>query len=223
MDHVALHHLVLAAQRRRLRTPRRRLGPREDRPDRTPEELIQYLREKEISSARDLNRKRQAGEPNVYDIARKFGSFNTAMLQAFGPRKPPTADPPHDAQYIVRCVTAFGLNSYRKYLRARRMRPDVVPSINQVRRQFRTVDNLFFIAQRLSLKGNIEGYIALRRRLGRRPTVGECEAAGVGLVEATKFFGNTWAVDRFMKDCIEAQERQEQAGTTEVNPVANSA
>ena len=222
MDHEALHRLVLSAQRRRLRIARRRLGPREDRPDRTPEELIAYLRSKQVTSTRDLKRKRAPGDPTVYDIAKRFGSFSVAMTQAFGPRKPPTADPPNDPGYMIRCVINFGLRTYRQYLRARRLRPDIIPSVHQVRRVFRNYDNLTYIAERLSLKGNLSRYLALRRSLGRRPTFGECQDANIDLAAAVKVIGNTWAVDRFAQDCIEAGERQ-QVETAEVHAVANSA
>lgn len=205
MDLDSMARMIRSLRRRRNRRRQRR-GPHEPRPRRSQEELIEYLLEHDIHSSRALMRKRQRHEPTIYDFRKSFGSWSAAMAAAHGSRRDPFK-PSVDPEYLIHAVIELDLWSYRRFLAARKRRPDLVPSINQIRRHCGTFSNLLVVAERHSTTRTLRKYAALHQRLGRRPTLLDCQRAGISLDALQDFLPGTpgkWGVDRFVAEGLRA-------------------
>jgi len=192
--------LLTHDERRRVSLKKRRRGRYEKRRNFSKEELLEYLRKNAIRSTRQLKKCRQPVEhPDVWDYVKRFGSWSAAQGAAFGPL-PPAEEVPRDPHYILKTVVEFGLWTQERYLEARRRRPDVVASANQVRRLFGSFGNLFVMAQRESVKETLNQYLALGRRLGRRPSAMDCRKEGLDISVAVKHFGAKPQMDRLIDE-----------------------
>jgi hypothetical protein len=173
------------AQRRRLRNwgaPVKK--PHRKRPSFSRQELVEYLRKNEIRSWRTLERKRADGDPIPFDYRREFGSWQAAVEEVFGK---PVVPVKVDSKYVLRAVPFFNAWTYRGYLAARRLSPHVLPSMNFVIKEFGSFELFIVCARGMSLKMVLDDYLALGRKLGRRPKLDECEAAGLKMEFALKF------------------------------------
>ena len=181
-------------------------GTYEKRPERSREELLNYLREKQVRSSRDLISKRQPGEPAVYDYAKAFGSWRAAMETAFG-KKIDILAAEITPDYLIKCVLGFNLWTYEQYVNARRLRPEVIPSFAQVRKLFGSYSNLKYYAQRNSLRDVLQKYLDLRDQLGRWPTRQQCRRAGLDISRPIEHFGSRRKMNDFLRRAIEMLDR----------------
>ena len=196
---------------------RKRLGRRhkkhifDRRPKLSRQELIDYLREKNFRSKRQLETGREKSEPRTYDYQQEFGSWFTAVLEAFpesASRKPdlPTGIPITD-EYLSEAVVTFNLWTRRRYQEARNLRPDIIPSMYYVCNRWGTFSVLIRIARATSLEPCMNAYLALMRRLGHTPSSEECRRHGVMLDAVVEHFGGKRQLDALLVDWRRLNER----------------
>lgn len=177
---------------------RARTYHRDHRKQYSRDELVDFLRRRGFRSKRQLERERVPGEPRLYDYRKEFKTWECAKIAAFGPPEKPLAE--FDARYMLKLIVEHGLWSAREYNRARKLRPDVLPSMSKVLREFRNWNNLKICARRSSAKVMFDEYLKLMRKLGRTPTSDECLRAGIALDKAMALFRGKREFDRFMRD-----------------------
>lgn len=193
------------AERRRLRLRKRfRRYRKQERPRRTPEELIQYLREHRIRSCGVLERTRQPTDPTVNDFKRAFGGWTEAVRQALGSEL--AVD--FDEEYVLKSVSELNLWSVARFREARKIDPVSVPSWRQIIKHWGSYRNLIEWARRKNLKKLLEEYHKLIRRLGRVPTLEEARVANLRMDEAIKFYGGKKQMDEFVLGMEGQHERQ---------------
>jgi hypothetical protein len=168
------------------------------RKKRSREELIAYLRINEIRYSRKLEAVRQEGDPNVYDYRKEFGSWANATLAANGPPSPSIGR--FDAEYMAKAVIEFDLWTQAKYRAARQRSPDIIPSINFVYKEWGKWSNLTAYAREVSMKKVLNSYMAFWRRLGRVPTIKECEEEVINLEKPIKHFGSKREMDKLLSE-----------------------
>jgi len=187
-------------ERRRLRL-RRVSGKyrKKPRPDFSRQQLVSYLRRKGFRSCRELDKGRRGQEPSSYDYRKEFGSWKNALEAVYGSRPPAfesaTSD---DPEFYGKLVVQLDLWRKADWESARQKMPEVVPSINQVRRKFGRYSNLVEYARRLSLASALNRYLVLSRRLGRVPSLKDCQRDGVSIEAAVEHFGSKKAMDEFI-------------------------
>lgn len=182
-------------QRRKLRLRRRpRRYKKEVRERLSPEDLIQYLRSRQIHSRTDLTKNRKKGDPNRYDFVKAFGKWSKATYKAFGA----PVKTGKDGEYIVKAVLEMNLWTVRRFNEARKIDPISVPSWRQIIKTFGSYRNLMECARRKNLKTVLEEYRRVIRRLGHIPNAEELKRENLVIDEAVKFYGSKKAMDEFV-------------------------
>jgi len=208
-----------AANRRKVRVRRTRRGPYMQRPKRTPEELLAYLKTNHIKSVRQLQKNRKPDEPNLYDITKAHGSFSAAKEQAFG--KPLPFDLPlrPDPTYLINTVSEFSLFTRDHYQAARRKSPAIVPSLYWVRLLFGSWDKLRWASEQVDLKACINRWLALRRHLGRSPSMVEVENAGMSLEPVKTLYPTRGELNAFLHDLARHADKLESANQNNLSDI----
>jgi hypothetical protein len=168
---------------------------RHPRPRFSREQLVEYLKKRGFKTARQLEAGRAEGEPKVYDYIREFGSWGTARNFVFGH---PELEPEIDVAYVLKGIVEFGLWTASKYRAARKMRPDVFPSMHRVVKRWGSFGQMTRLALRLSMKQTLKAYILLWRKLGRTPTLKECKQNGLVIKGLIDFFDGKRAFDEYV-------------------------
>lgn len=183
MDAIAKLLALHPAERSKVRLrkkQRKPYGHRHRRPQRSREELLEYLVRNGIKTTRALTRQRQTDDPTVGDYRRKkaFGSWSEAVKAAFGP-PPPFSKPIPTPEYILNCMLQMRLHTRAAWEQARRQNPTITPSRYWITRLYGSFDNLKFAAEKRSGEMVMRRVLLLARRLGRPPSLGECQANGI--------------------------------------------
>ena len=173
--------LALSVEQRR-KTPVRRKprGQYNRRPERTPEELIAYLRDNDIHSVRQLRRMRKPEDPHLYDY-RVIGNWARVKEMAFGKRSPFDLPIRPTVNYILNSISDLDLWTRQDYERKRAAHPDLIVSPYWIRTLFGSWDKAKWAAEQISVKGCLTRWMNIYRRLGRVPTMAELDQFGVSL------------------------------------------
>ena len=184
------------AERRRLRLRKRfrKYKKRHPRVKLSAEDMLKYLRERQIRSRSVLEKTRGPDDPNRNDYQKVFGSWGEAIRQAFG--SPLAVDTKGD--YMIKAVREFNLWSVKRFREVRKQWPEVVPSWVAVTKEFGTYRNLIESARRGNLKMLLLEYKKLIRRYGRPPTLEEVRNANLRMDEAIAFYGGKKQMDDFV-------------------------
>ena len=195
---------LTARQMRRLRNWGRPFHHRTPKPRNSfsRQELLDYLKRTGTRSWRVLERNRVDGDPITGDFRKEFGTWKNAVEAALGPTITPLKT---DALYVLRAVPFYNAWTYHSYIAARRLSPHVLPSMNFIRRTFGKFSTFIALAREMNLKKATDDYRALSLKMGKRPTIPECEAAGLNLGFALDFFGGKPGLDNFA-DGIQGQK-----------------
>lgn len=167
-----------------------------DRPKRTQDELVAYLRDNNIRSSRQLDKVRKDGDPTLSDYRLAFDKWSDATTLAYG--RPDVFLPCQDPEYMAKLLIQFQITSIESYFRARRLRPDIVPSYWVVRRKWGGFKGLKLLLRRYSTLTIFDSYISLRRRLGRWPSLEESRAQGIHFEKVMEIFGSKRKLDEFL-------------------------
>jgi hypothetical protein len=175
-------------ERRGLHVGRRRykLKPREDRRKLSRLGLLDYLRRHDFQTWRQLDAGRKPGDPTIGDYRREFGSWLKAKTEAFG-QEAFKAEITGD--YLTQVAADNNLWTYRAYLRARQLKPEIVPSMYYVIKEFKYWANFKYCAERYSGRRILEKYLRLKRRLGRLPKAEECYKHDIDVERLVILFG----------------------------------
>ena len=182
-------------QRRRIRMwgpPRRR--KREVRPSYSRDELVDWLRRTSVRSSRVLARTRKQGDPTLYDFRKAFVTWNKAVEAAFG--KNPF-EPEVTSEYILKAAAMFDVWNPEDYAKERKANPEVFPSIGKLKKMFGSFREFVHLARERSLDKTRRDFMALWRKLGRRPLVEDCKTAGIALDRAMAVFKSKAKFDEF--------------------------
>lgn len=183
------------AERRRLRLRKRfRRYKKQVRSQLSQDDMLTYLRERQIRSCRALDKKRKADEPNTNDFRKVFGSWNEAQRKAFG--SDIAVD--MDGDYILKVVFDLGLWSVAKFKSARKFDPVSIPSWYQVYKTWGSYRNLLESAKRKHLLFILSDYRKLMRKLGHIPSIDDLRSANLRMDEAIKFYGGKKQMDEFI-------------------------
>lgn len=165
------------------------------RPERSKEELAQYVRENDFHSKGQLLKGRAGNDPLPYDYAKAYGSWTRAMKEIWHDFK----EPEFDRRYVIQSVIEFGLWTRKDYEKVRMARKDVLPSVYVIRREFGGWGIMKEIAAGFSLRTTLIAYVKLKKRLGRKPTLNDCRREGVILETALKLYGGKKGLDAFVE------------------------
>ena len=194
--------LALPRERRhevKLQDRKTRRGSYEPRRSYTRDELVTFLREHKVVSSRDLQKKRQRGDPSVHHFIAAFENWNSAMEASFGPRIP-ELQIDVTPKYLVQCVVQLGLWTYGKWIEAHRKSPRIVPSIAAVRREFGGKFTLLRrFAEQQSWKRPLTRYLKLREEFGRFPRVREAAEAAIDLKSLIRHWGGKRKLDAALR------------------------
>jgi hypothetical protein len=156
--------------------------------------LAAYIRENNFQSKRQLLSGRTGDDPMPYDYVKVYGSWSNAMKEIWHDVKSK-----FDREYIVRAIIEFGLWTRAAYMKKRAERPDILPSVNVVYKEFGTWGVMKEIAAGISLKATLASYLELKKRIGRTPTTADCRRAGIILDKAKKLYGGKRGLDKFVE------------------------
>ena len=207
-------------ERRRLRfNIRRKKGKKRTAPyrkrilsndDYTPEEVVDWVRDNNIRTWRELEGARKEGDPSTYRICELFGSWRSLRdLIWGGPRdrkKDPFA-PGTDAEYIVKVIASFELWTWRKYKEARKRRPDIVPSECHVIHHFGRWSLAIYFAEKILAKGVIQSCMRFKKRNDRWPRISDCKNEGIDIGLLITIHGTKRKLDAFL-DSMERIENE---------------
>jgi len=172
-------------------------------------ELIEFLKENNVRTARQLKTvkvEEEKDRPTIYHYISEFGTWNNAKREAFGGKS--IIDSHFDAEYLIKVIVEFGLWTVKKYLAARRLRPDIIPSYRQVRNKWGRFSNMKYVARAYSFREQIDAYVKLKRDVtGHWPTNDELRDNGVNISKAVEFFGSKKKLQDFIRD-LERQKKK---------------
>jgi hypothetical protein len=129
-----------------------------------------------------------------YDYVKEYGTWTQAMKTIWH-----DIGPVFDRQYIVQAVVTFNLWTRDAYLKKRAERPDILPSVNVVYKEFGSWTIMKEIAAGISLKETLASYLELKKRLGRQPTMDDCRRAGLIMEKAIELYGGKKGLDKFVE------------------------
>lgn len=200
---------VHAGRKSRVRTRKR--GPYRQRPDRTPDELIEFLKTNGIRSVRHLRKTRKDGDPIPHDFVRAFGSWRVAMNAAAIPDPFSVAGKRPDPNCIIRAIVEMNLWRRDDYQAAHLRLPDAIPSVHWAYALFAgSWRKARMAAERLCIRVSTERWMTLRRRLGHSPTLAEVDRHGIALDPLIRIYGSRKEAANFLRDLarfIDERER----------------
>ena len=181
------------------RKPRRRFIRRKF----SPEELVDYLKQKDIHSVGQLEAISAEGEPRFNDYRKAFGKWSLACRKAFG--VPISCEPQDIAYYLIKCACEFELWTKRAWIAAHKRQPNIIPSDMRIRTNFGKWSNLKVLAGRYSFRRTMQEYLKLTRMLGRCPTEAECKNAQIDLCRAKELFDGKMGFDEYISGLIRVE------------------
>jgi hypothetical protein len=166
------------------------------------EEIVTYLTINGLDTSRKLANFRKDNEPTVYDCVKAFGSWKETKRAVFGVGIDDiiNEEPKCDAEYLVKAVIENNLWTWRSYLEARKKRPDIIPSTNQIKKNWKAFSDLINFSKAYSIKHSAVSFLSLKREIGRTPTKKDCESAGINLERVIDKFGGKREFDKFIKN-----------------------
>jgi hypothetical protein len=180
------------------RSKRRSRGPykKRDRPNRTKDELAEYLIKNNFRRRSQLRSGRREGDPTDSDYYREYGSWTLAITEIFNIQ-------PIDRKYILKSIIEFNLWTKRTYHIACKNRPDVIPSYRNVLNEFGSWSIAKELAVAMSVKKTLHAYMELKNRLGKRPTLEDCQMAGLIIDSLIDIYGGKSGLDKFVESLEE--------------------
>lgn len=166
------------------------------------EELLDYLRACPSRTRDGLRAHRKAAEPNDHDYIKEFGSWGEALAEAFGRKE---VDEEAEDRAMVEAFVFHKLWTRKRWLQKRKeyklgipnMEP--IPSEYAVRRSWGCFTNLKWVAVCEDMEQQLNEYLRMTRRMGRRPSVTECKKRGLDISGLIVHFGSKKKLDNFLE------------------------
>lgn len=167
-------------QRRKTHVRRKPRGQYKCRPNRSPDELIDYLRQNKIHSVRQLRKLRKPDDPHLNDY-RVIGNWAKVKEQAFGKHSPFDLPQRPTVNYIINSIADMDLWTREAYEKKRNEYPDLIVSPYWIRHLFGSWDKAKYFAEQGSIRRFLESWLRVYRRLGKTPTMAELDQYGISL------------------------------------------
>lgn len=129
--------IKLSPEELRKAVHKKRHHKRKIRKNWSKDELVEFLREKNIKTSYELEKNYK--DPNFYDIVKHFGSWENAAKEIFGIKKPIDILKNIrviDAGYIIKLFIGANIKTTRQFWRARKLKLDLFPTWHQVKLYF---------------------------------------------------------------------------------------
>jgi hypothetical protein len=180
------------------RSKRRARGPykKKERPKRTKEQLSNYLIKNNYRTRAQLVNGRKEGDPTPDDYKKEYGNWTNAVTEIFNIE-------PLDRRYVLKAIIEFNLWTQRAYINAHRKRPDILPSYYIVTKEFGSWVIIKELAVMVSVKKTLHAYMELKKRLGRIPTLEDCQMAGLIIDSVVKIYDGKSGLDKFVESLEE--------------------
>lgn len=176
--------------RRRVRfTPRSQNFNVTRKRDWTKDELIEYVKENNITSVRELQRARRRGDPSLYYYKKLFGSWFNFKKEVFGLKEKPLP-PPTNPEYLISVALTFNLYIIEDYKKMSKKFPEIVPPKCYIFKHFGTWSNFKSIVRRSGFKNLIKDLMDFRRENNKWPTSFECKKMKIDLKALIEFYGS---------------------------------
>lgn len=141
--------------------------------------------------------------PRLSDALHYFGTWTNACNEVWGL---PDWMKMVNAEYLLKCVSEFGIWTKTSYISARRLRPDIIPPIGEVKYYWGRLDNLFECARRKDLRKCITEYSKLViSNGGKFPSPSALQQKGFRIGPAVKIFGSKEKFDDFVDSYIKGR------------------
>jgi hypothetical protein len=160
----------------------------------TKEQLAEYLNKKGFKTRSKLRAGREAGDPTDNDYVEAYGSWGNAIEEIFER---------FDRRYILKTIIEFNLWTFKDYLSACKGKADIIPPYRMVLNEFGSWSNAKELATAMSIRRTLQAYIHLKKRLGKIPTLKECQMAGIIIDVAVETYGGKSELDSFIKSLEE--------------------
>jgi len=158
------------------------------------EGLTHFARSNDIRSTRQLLGLRKKKDPNVYDYREEWGSWSAAMEAIWG--KDIRAD--FTPIYILQCICMYRCYKANEYRAERRENKDV-PSMHVVMREYGSWERASSSAKALACEPAQQAYENLWEKMGRLPTVKDCEERGVNIQVLVDMYGSVEQFESMMR------------------------
>ena len=180
-----------------LRTPPKPYFKRDVVP--TKEDVVKFIRANDIRTRAQL-KKLNSDLVREVDIKRHFGNWRNAYFEIWGP---PTWQTCVSADYILKCILEFQINTESGYIKASSRFPDIIPPKREVFLYWGSFSNLFECARRKDLKGTITEYAKyVMTHNGKFPSPTQLQASGIRIGEGVRIFGGKDKFDKFVAELI---------------------
>lgn len=157
------------------------------KPKYTREELIAYLKENKIKTAKQLSKVRKDMDPHFKDYVKHFGSWLEARTAAWGIIRKRE----YTNEEFIKVALEFRINSSQKWIKKRREFPEIIPPHYRILKIWKYWSCFFDTVAEFRDKENIDKYIVLARKLKKIPNFGESEKNDIFLDRViTKYCNN---------------------------------
>jgi hypothetical protein len=174
--------------------------------DYSREEIIEYVKDRGIKSRKDYFDNRDEGAPSIRKIYSEFGGWGEFRKEVWGDKRAEEekiyGKVPNDAEYIVNTIAQYELWSARKYEKARKEHPDIIPPSWYIKHHFGRWSLAVYLAKRISVEDLVDRYLELRMEKGRFATYTECKKEGLDLEPLYKIHGGKKQLDKFLLNAI---------------------
>ena len=195
--------------RRRVRLLPRPYKPR-NRRTWTSSELHQYAKANGLNSAYRVRQHRMTNPdaPSTHVFAKVVGggSWSAARVSIFG-GLPASMKPHFDAKLIVQLILHGDLWTREKWCDAHRRDPQVIPSINVIRREFgaNAWSNALHCAQSMSNERQLKIWLNESRKLGRPLTTLEMREKNLRFDRLADIFGGRDTLLKYLRRMFEKE------------------
>ncbi len=165
----------------------------------TKEEVVRFIRANNI---RKMSQLKEINSDFVreFDILKYFGGWRNASFEIWGP---PSWQKCVSADYILKCILEFRINTKSAYIKAAYKFPDVIPPEREVFFYWGSFKNLFECARRKNLKGIIIEYAKyVLAHNGKFPSPSQLQSIGIRIGEGVRIFGGKEKFDNFVSELI---------------------
>ena len=174
----------------------------------TKEEIVDFLRDNNIKTLKDLQDARKNGAPPVSLILKFFESWKQAKAKVWGDDALILGHKYSwkknlNAEYFMKCVFEFDLWTFSAYKKASLLYHDVIPPLKVLYREWGSFRNLIECCRRKRIAEIIREYarvVVIKK--GVFPTVVEARRLGLRIGEAVTLFGGKRQFDKFVGDLI---------------------
>ena len=174
------------------------------RPNRTKEEVAEYLSKHTIKTRRQLARFPDRAKPALYDVLKYYDTWKNAINEIYGYQPEECPSHPH---LVIKAILEFDIKTYREYRFMAKANPHAFPNVycvikNGGWRRFKAA------ADRMSLKTEMTKCLKLAVKLKRDPKIKELKAIGVNMDRIVLSFPKYSVFIKLLRELRFSHEKQ---------------